>query len=48
LEVGKRADILCVQGNPAETIEDLRNVSLVLREGAVVGENGEIRLHHRA
>lgn len=44
LEVGKRADLLCVKGNPAETIEDLRNALLVLRDGKVVAENCRIRL----
>jgi imidazolonepropionase-like amidohydrolase len=44
LEVGKRADLLCVHGNPGVTIEDLRNTLLVLQDGAVTAEAGHIRL----
>ena len=45
LQVGKKADLLCVRGNPAETIEDLQNAWLVIRSGLVVAEDGQIRLH---
>lgn len=44
LEVGKRADLLCVGGNPADTIEALQNALIVLRDGEVVAENGGVRL----
>jgi imidazolonepropionase-like amidohydrolase len=33
LEVGKRADILIVQGNPLEDISTLGNVAVVVKQG---------------
>ena len=36
VEVGKRADLVLVNGNPLERIGDLRNISMVIKEGAIV------------
>lgn len=36
LEAGKEADILAVDGRPDETITDLRNLSMVVKGGALV------------
>ncbi|MGH9795587.1 MAG: amidohydrolase family protein [Candidatus Acidiferrales bacterium] len=33
IEVGKEADLLVVRGNPAERIEDIENVEIVLANG---------------
>jgi enamidase len=33
ITVGKQADLIVVNGNPAERIEDLRNIELVFRQG---------------
>ncbi|MCC3861056.1 amidohydrolase family protein [Pseudemcibacter aquimaris] len=35
IEVGKKADIIAIDGNPLETIEDIRNVVFVMKEGTV-------------
>ena len=35
IEVGKRADIIAVPGNPLDDIELLQQVSFVMKEGAV-------------
>lgn len=42
LEVGKRADVLVVEGNPAERIEALSQALWVLRDGRVVARNGRV------
>ena len=36
IEVGKRADLLLVRGNPAERISDTKNVTVVIRGGRLV------------
>jgi enamidase len=33
ITVGKQADLIVVNGNPAERIEDIRNIELVFRQG---------------
>lgn len=35
IEAGKIADIIAIDGNPLETIEDIRNVTFVMKEGTV-------------
>jgi imidazolonepropionase-like amidohydrolase len=42
LTPGKLADVLVVEGRPDATLEDLARVSLVIRDGEVVVENGRI------
>lgn len=42
LEAGKLADVLVVSGKPDVDLEDLRNVDLVIRDGYVLLENGNI------
>ncbi len=39
LEAGKLADIVLVDGNPAEQIFDLLNVSVVIKDGAILVDN---------
>lgn len=39
VEVGKRADLLIVQGNPLEDLEILRNVFFVIKDGIIVDYN---------
>lgn len=36
LEAGKRADLICVKGNPLQNIETIRNVRLVIKDGRVI------------
>lgn len=36
LERGKAADIICVQGNPLERVDHLKDVRMVMRQGRVV------------
>ena len=36
IEVGKRADLILVDGNPLKRISDLRNITLVMKEGEIV------------
>ncbi|SKC47059.1 amidohydrolase family protein [Maledivibacter halophilus] len=36
LEKGKLADIISVKGNPLENIENLKNVSLVMKDGVII------------
>ena len=36
IEVGKSADIIAVDGNPAETVQSMSQVKFVMREGIVV------------
>jgi len=43
LEAGKRADLLVVDGDPAERIEALAHPRLVLLDGTVAAEAGELR-----
>jgi imidazolonepropionase-like amidohydrolase len=42
LEVGKRADIIAVTGNPLEDIRVLRQVDVVMRDGRIVARGGQI------
>ena len=42
LEPGKLADVLVVEGRPDETLRDLENVNLVIRDGYVVVEDGRV------
>jgi imidazolonepropionase-like amidohydrolase len=42
LEVGKLADLLIVEGRPDERLSDLENVRWVLRDGAMVVEDGRV------
>jgi imidazolonepropionase-like amidohydrolase len=42
LEPGKKADLLAVSGNPAETIEELRNVELVAVDGELLVNRAEL------
>ena len=44
IAAGRRADLLVVEGDPAERIEALAEVSRVLRDGQVVVEQGVARL----
>ena len=39
LEVGKRADIIAVSGNPLEDIRTLEEVKFVMKDGRVVRNN---------
>lgn len=36
VEVGKRADLIVIDGDPVTTIGDLRNLSMVIKDGVVV------------
>ena len=36
VEIGKRADLIIVDGNPLESIGDLRSISMVIKEGEIV------------
>lgn len=36
IQVGKRADLIGVAGNPLEAINNIRNVRLVMRDGQVI------------
>ncbi len=42
LEPGKLADVLVVDGRPDENLQDLANVHIVIRDGAIVVEEGRI------
>mgnify|MGYP001183728461 CR=1 FL=1 len=42
IEVGKLADVLVVDGNPDERLEDLAKVNLVIRDGRVQVQGGQI------
>lgn len=42
LEPGRRADVLVVEGDPSVRIRDLRSPRMVLKDGAVVVENGVV------
>ncbi len=42
LEKGKLADVLVVDGRPDESLDDLANVSLVIRGGIVVVKDGQV------
>jgi imidazolonepropionase-like amidohydrolase len=42
LEVGKRADVVCVEGNLLDDLDHLRHVRRVWRDGRVVVEDGRI------
>ena len=44
LEAGKLADVLVVDGRPDANLDDLAKVSLVIRDGNMVVENGRITL----
>ena len=38
IEVGKRADLIVVGGNPLEDIQNVRQLKLVLKDGVVVSD----------
>lgn len=42
LEVGKLADVLVLNGNPDERLDDLAKVDLVIRDGRVQVQGGQI------
>lgn len=42
LEAGKLADVIVVNGRPDQRLEDLANVDLVIRDGWVVVEGGQV------
>lgn len=44
LEAGKLADVIVVYGRPDERLADLANVSLVIRDGHVIVEEGRVRI----
>ncbi len=44
IEVGKLADILVVRGRPDLNLDDLANVSMVIRDGYIVVEDGQVRI----
>lgn len=39
VEIGKIADLLIVEGNPAEDLECIYNIKMVIKEGCIVVEN---------
>lgn len=39
LEVGKLADIIVVEGNPAINISDIKNIKMVMRDGNIMVDN---------
>ena len=39
IESGKIADLLIVEGNPAENISDTRNIRFVIKNGKIVNRN---------
>ena len=43
---GKLADLLLVDGDPTTSISDLRKLSLVIHNGAIVVDNGHFALSH--
>ena len=42
LEVGKSADVVMVDGNPAEDIKAMHAVDTIVTQGRVVKRNGDI------
>ena len=46
LEVGKLADVLVVDGNPDERLDDIAKVDLVIRDGRVQVQAGQIVYPH--
>ncbi len=44
LEAGKLADVIVVDGRPDENLQDLAKVSLVIRDGHVIVEDGRVRI----
>jgi imidazolonepropionase-like amidohydrolase len=44
LAAGRRADLLVVEGDPAERIEALAEPARVLLNGQIVAEHGELRI----
>lgn len=42
LAVGKRADIVAVQGNPLQSIQALENVTFVMKDGRVFKRDGQV------
>ena len=42
IEVGKLADVLVVNGNPDQTLDDIANVDLVIRDGRVQVQGGQL------
>lgn len=38
IEVGKKADIFIVEGNPLENLHDVENVRFVIKDGVIVVE----------
>jgi imidazolonepropionase-like amidohydrolase len=39
---GKLADMLLLEGDPATSIGDLRKLSMVIQNGAIVVDNGQV------
>jgi imidazolonepropionase-like amidohydrolase len=46
LEVGKLADVLVVDGNPDERLDDIAKVNIVIRDGRVQVQGGQIVYPH--
>lgn len=46
LEVGKLADVLVVNGNPDQKLDDIANVDLVIRDGRVQVQGGQLVYPH--
>ena len=44
IETGKLADIAVIDGNPDESLDDLANVDLVIRDGHVVIKDGRVNI----
>jgi imidazolonepropionase-like amidohydrolase len=42
IEVGKRADVLCISGDPLREIRNLADTVLVLKDGVVMVEHGRL------
>ena len=42
LEVGKRADLVALSGNPLEDLRVLRHVDVVMRDGTIVARGGQV------
>ena len=42
VEVGKRADLIVVGGNPLENIDNVRRLQLVLKDGAIVSDKRDL------
>ena len=43
---GKLADLLLLDGDPTTSIGDLRKLSMVIQNGAIVVDNGHFALNH--